>query len=544
MGGSLPSTHDQPHGRADVDAWAVQLLPWGVLVADDTGRIVMMNEAARVLLGVGDDGLRGVAVSCDGEPVCLADLVRAHAAGPDVRTRLDVVHAEHGRLRATLTRMTGGELPGVHLLVEHAPRGDWQWSGRANPLAAFAHEFRNALTSLCEGLALLNEGAAGPLSATQRRLFDPVRRDAERMCRLTDDMLDVSRARAGRTRCATSWVDLADLARDVARSFGAAATRNGVDLRLGELHPGARCNVDRDPFAQALHNLVHNALKFTPTGGWVSISVRRAAADDQEVVDVEVRDTGPGLSEQEIEELLSGDRSGGRNSLARGRSGLGIGLSITREIAEHHGGEFSISGEPGVGSCFRIRIPMNPRHSQHRRLAHVDRSIRIAKAVGAPLAVVELGLFAVADGAALWSNASGLAQLPLVEQCLYESLRPSDLVLVGQRSITLVLYSADGPCAQRVAERAIGALRRLFKRLPSDQPPFRVALGVGSFPDDGSTAAGVVAAAERRMRRHRAEPLEPPTARAAAEAPPAADGLSVPAAAPRLIMAGQEDCPR
>lgn len=477
------SSEPQCQRRDCLRCVALDLLPHGVLVADEAGAVVAANAAARVLLGLQDHQPDEVGLGCEGHEVSLGSLLRDHAASRALRRRVELDHPEHGLLRATLTRMRDEEgRLWVHLVATRSPGRDWRWAGRSDPLAAFAHELRNALTSLRETAALLGEGAAGQLSDAQRRLVEGMRGDCARMGRLVAEMVATSRVSAGRIRVAAARVNLAELVREVAESFEAAARRAGVTLQRVEPEGDALCHADRDLLFQALGNLVGNALRYTPEGGVVSLEVRRTHADGEGFLEVAVRDTGPGLRPEEIAQVLGRGGNRRRPHEEGSEGGLGIGLAIVREIAEHHGGRLAAEGEPGVGSCFRLLLPADLRRGSHWRLAQIAEGVKLARAVGAPLAVVELAIE--------WSKGlrgEAHSQLPLVAHCIEESLRPSDVVLLSEEGATLVLHDVDARGAARVADRVVGALGRLFRAINGGEG-VAVRLGVANYPADGTTA--------------------------------------------------------
>jgi len=482
-----------PPQSVDPSSLALDLLPCGVVVGDAQGRAVVWNNAARVLLGLGGPDGDAVALTCEGRRVPLCELLRDHAVGQVVRRRLALEHPELGWLHATLTRVAeAGVEPHVHLAVERRPGQDWRLAGRSDPLAAFAHELRNALTSLREGLALLAEGAAGELSQLQQRLLGGVREDAERMARLSDEMVAANRVRASRVRVFARSVDAGALVYGAVQAFGSAAVEGGVDLAAGTVEEQVWCHADRDLLTQALGNLVSNAVKFTPQGGRVRVSSRRVAGDsDEQFVEWSVRDTGPGLA---------AEPSDGNPPRDAQRRGLGIGLAIAREVAEQHGGSLCAESRPGGGSCFRLTVPSDFRRSRRWLVAQVADELKLARALGAPLALVAIEVRATDGRGGLWACERGLVQLPLIEQCVEESLRPSDSVLVNNDSATLVLHDVDRPSARRVAERARAGLSRLLAALPEPCPRCELAVGVASYPADGQTAEAVLAMARRELR--------------------------------------------
>ncbi len=475
---------------------AAALLPSGVLVADGSGQVLSWNQAARVLLGLGAEGDTSVAVCCEGQRVVLRDLLRDHAEGGVVRRRVALEHPEHGWLQATLTRVTHDDgTVWVHAAVERGPAPDWRLAGRSDPLSVFAHELRNVLTSLREGLSLVAEGAAGELSELQDRLLAGVREDADRMARLADDMLAANRVGAVRVRATAQGVRPDELVHAAVRAFASAATAGGVDLAAGPCESVPTCHADKDLLTQALDNLVGNAVKYTPAGGEVRVGAR-AATDDGggALIELWVRDTGPGLAPEELERIAHRGRGAAR---AHAHGGLGIGLSIVREIAEQHGGRLAVESPPGEGSCFRLLVPTDFRQSRRWLVCQVADALKVARAVGAPLSIAEVRL-RHGDGRAWeWGSARGLVHLPLIEQCVAESLRPSDAVVMSDSSATLVLHDVDGPGARRVAGRAVVGMARLLAALP--EPPPELSLGVASYPEDAPTAEELLAMARRDL---------------------------------------------
>jgi len=478
---------------------ALDLLPCGVLIADAEGAVLEANSAARALLGLDTPQDTQVVLCCEDGEVGLTELLSDHASGPIVRRRVHLKHPDHGWLHATLTRMAGADgTPQAHAVIERGQGQDWRLAGRSDPLAAFAHELRNALTSLREGLALVLEGAAGELGDVQRHLLDGVREDADRMARLSDDIVAANRVRAGRVRVMARNLDPAELVRTAVRSFGPTAAKAHVHLTAGPTVADMACYADKDLLTQALGNLVSNAVKFTPPDGTVTVSAARTTdASGEEYLELAVRDTGAGLSAEQLGRLEHGGNDTTAPPPQTHRDGLGIGLSIVREIAEQHGGRLEVESEQGTGSCFRLLVPSDFRRSERWLLAQVSDAIKLAKAVGAPLSVVELRMVADDEGGGLWATERGLVQLPLIEHCIEESLRPSDTVVINESSATLVLQTVDSPSARLVAERTVAKLEHLLATLPEPCPRCTLALGVASYPADGDTASQVVARARR-----------------------------------------------
>jgi signal transduction histidine kinase len=220
---------------------------------------------------------------------------------------------------------------------------------REEVLAAVAHDLRNPLHLVSLTTPLLME----PDLAPERRasVFAINVRAVQRMNRLIGDLLDVLRMEDGRLALNISPCDIADLLVETMESFQARAAEQGIALVLmSPGPPSAIVHADKERLLQMIDNLVGNALKFTPRGGLVSIG---RCVDGHEVR-VSVADTGPGISNEQLERLFD------RFWQAQGadRRGIGLGLHIAKAIAEGHGGRLWVESTVGSGSTFHFAMPM------------------------------------------------------------------------------------------------------------------------------------------------------------------------------------------
>lgn len=179
-------------------------------------------------------------------------------------------------------------------------------------------------------------------------------RQVVHMTRLVDELLDASRVTRGKVVLQTEELDLRDVARDVCEDFEPDLTRAEINLDLDL--PAAPVPVlgDRTRLAQTLGNLLHNAAKFTPAGG--RVSVRLAA--DEEMATLTVRDDGCGIAPEVLPTLFQ-PFSQGPQPLDRSRGGLGLGLALVKGLVELHGGTVQASSDgPGRGTELRIDLPV------------------------------------------------------------------------------------------------------------------------------------------------------------------------------------------
>lgn len=189
------------------------------------------------------------------------------------------------------------------------------------------------------------------LDAEAKHILDTALARIDHMARLIDNLLDVERIESGQVTLRREPLDLAAVVEEVVASF--APTARSAELALdwnvspGVVHPSA----DRDLIAQALANLLGNAVKFTPAGGRVAV---RAFRQDSEVV-VEVEDTGPGIPEEDQPRLF---QRFWRGTNTRRQQATGLGLSIVKAIVDQHGGHAYCRSRSGQGSTFGFTLPL------------------------------------------------------------------------------------------------------------------------------------------------------------------------------------------
>jgi PAS domain S-box-containing protein len=219
-----------------------------------------------------------------------------------------------------------------------------------------SHEFRTPLTLMLGPSEDLLSDADDPLTDRQRAQVEILHRNAGRLSKLVNALLDFSRIEAGRAQASYVETDIADLTRELAGAFRSAVEHAGLRFEVACESIGQPVYVDRDMWEKIVLNLLSNAFKFTFEG-----SVRIALRERDSGVELEVRDTGAGIPEEELPRIFERfHRVEGARS--RTHEGSGIGLALTYELVRLHGGTISAASQIGHGSVFTVRIPMGRAH--------------------------------------------------------------------------------------------------------------------------------------------------------------------------------------
>ena len=342
----------------------------GILVVDRNGHDVLMNPAQQRLHFLGlpagaSDGAEAdlLAFEPDGRtPIPPKERPVSRALrGESFQGRLMVVGTDgsqqHLSISAAPMVNDEGSFDGTVVIFQNVTDLIGAVRAREQFVAEVSHEFRTPLTSIIGYLDLALEEQTDPV--LERYLHTSIR-NAERLLTLVTNLLDSS---ASTSTLALQQVDLARLARHSLESVQVSAKRKGLRV---ESHLPARLEARADPvkLAQVVDNLLSNAVKYTPRGGTITLSLRRVPQDsgaggesEKEWAELSVRDTGIGMSEQELEGVF---QKFYRTEHVRKAAipGTGLGLAISRGFVRDHGGDITVSSRQGEGSIFTVRVPV------------------------------------------------------------------------------------------------------------------------------------------------------------------------------------------
>jgi signal transduction histidine kinase len=228
-------------------------------------------------------------------------------------------------------------------------------AAKAEFLAAVSHELRTPLNSICGFAQLLLDGVPSPLTEPQSEDVRLIRTGGHQLLALINDILDISMIESGELSLSFAPTNLGDLADEVV-DIHRPLTRDRPLIIRTEIDPALpEVNCDRRRISQVLTNLVSNAIKFTEEG---EIVIELRYSPELENVILSVRDTGVGISSEELPTIFDEYRQVG--SLKRRAKGTGLGLAIARSIAIHHGGSLGVESRIDQGSNFMLELPVAP----------------------------------------------------------------------------------------------------------------------------------------------------------------------------------------
>jgi two-component system phosphate regulon sensor histidine kinase PhoR len=341
-------------GRGDLSE-AFDALSIGLVVFDARGDVKYANGAAGMFLRKKREEIVGANVSVILESQEVRDAIAAACAGTH-RQRRVVEHrlAEgdwSGVLRYAVRPTKGEGESGVVVTIEDVTQQRAADEARRSMVAHAVHELRTPLTNIRLYVEeAIESGEADPTQTA--RALNVINAEARRLERVVADMLSVSEMESGSLSIRSAEVPLETMFEDLQHDYAAAAREKGLELSW-ELPPKwPRVLGDRDKLALSVHNLLGNAIKYTPRGG--SITVRVDVVEDQLLV--EVVDTGIGISDEDQARLFERFQRA-RDKRVEAITGTGLGLALAREVARMHGGDVTVKSQLDAGSTFTLSVP-------------------------------------------------------------------------------------------------------------------------------------------------------------------------------------------
>ncbi len=350
---SLGGRRDQ---RADL-AQACDALWQGLVLLDENLKVKYANGAAAAFLRAkgGRESMGGTSISDHVKDAQVLESLKAQAGGAGRRrASMEVRRPDSeggGILRFSVRPVRREDSAAALLMIEDITQQRVADEARNAFVAQATHELRTPLTNI--RLYVEQAIEAGDDKEVRTRALDVINQESRRLERIVGDMLSVSEIEAGSFKLRAGDVRLETMFEDLRAEYAAQAKDKNLNLKLTLPPKLPVIHGDRDKIVLALHNLIGNALKYTPEGGNVEVKVD---SNDKQL-QVDVVDSGIGISPEETE-LIFDKFYRAKDKRVASITGTGLGLALAREVVRLHGGEINVRSQLDQGSTFTMTLPL------------------------------------------------------------------------------------------------------------------------------------------------------------------------------------------
>lgn len=328
----------------------------GIIVCNRENKIILMNDAARQLLNIEySTGERNYA------DIIKDERVRNILGNPKSDNYISqpyLLFKKHDtelyiRPRISEIPLVSGEILGTVLILQDVTQFKQLDKMKSEFMATVSHEFRTPLTSINMSIDILNEGIVGNLNSEQHELIHAAKHDAERLTKLVRELLELSRLESGKLQLREELISINDVVADSIKPVQLPFKEKSVELKLNLQNDLPKFIGDSQQFSWVISNLINNALRYTPSGGYVEV---KSSKENNNIV-VQILDTGRGISTENIGKIFDKFVQV-KESMESTPGSVGLGLAIAKEIVEIYGGKIWVESEIEKGSIFTFTIPL------------------------------------------------------------------------------------------------------------------------------------------------------------------------------------------
>jgi signal transduction histidine kinase/ligand-binding sensor domain-containing protein/DNA-binding response OmpR family regulator len=259
---------------------------------------------------------------------------------------------------------------------------------------SISHEFRTPLTLIIDPLEKIMNGDPNP--SLTRKYGSLMYRNAQRLLRMTNQLLDFRKLESGQLRLELTLCDIILFIKNIFENFHFHALQRNIQFTLKSSFESLQIHIDPDKLEKILYNLISNAFKNTPDGGEITLSILLHKVESgnfgtNDRIEISVTDTGIGIPADSVKDIFNIFYQVKSNNLSSGK-GTGIGLALTKELVTLHKGEIIVESEQGIGSCFKVLLPvrfpnddMDTKGMTNNSMSQLDISEKIIDTEGAIL---------------------------------------------------------------------------------------------------------------------------------------------------------------
>lgn len=346
-------------------------------------------------------------------------------------------------------------------------------------ISTVSHELRTPLSIIKEGVSLVLDKVPGGINEKQQKILDISKFNIDRLARIIDSLLDIAKIESGKVELKKNLINICDVARQVADSFDIKIKEKGLELKLDIDKDAGKVYADTDRITQVFVNLIGNAIKFT-SSGCIEVSCK---GKDNTVV-CSVKDTGPGISKDDLPKLFNKFQQFGRLAGA-GEKGTGLGLSIAKGIIDAHNGSITVESEPAKGSTLTFMLPKYTEKSLFGEFA--GKAIKKASASGSKLSIIIISSKWKEDSTAEAESKNFHTALGDCVKLIKNTLRRQGDELINNNGDMMVIL-AD--CSKENSVLVRNRFEQILNNLLEEKKikdKIDIKYGYATFPDDGNT---------------------------------------------------------
>jgi PAS domain S-box-containing protein len=475
----------------------------GVIMIDRQGGIVVLNPQCRHMLGF--NLTEEVTSEHLTEKMKVIGLYDAFQECQDIKglavKEVTVTQGEESAvLRCDISPVKGAnaEIIGIVIILEDITREKETDRLKTEFVSTVSHELRTPLTIIKEFTSIISDGIPGKLTKEQKEYMGIIKGNIDRLTRLINDLLDISKIEAGKVELKRTLVDVIDLATATIAALKPEAQAKHLEFKT--LFPNSTINVYADPdkLIQIFTNLIGNAVKFTQESGEITVEIK----DKDKEVECSVADTGKGIAPEDMGKLFTKFQQFGRVDGA-GAKGTGLGLAISKELVQSHNGKIWAESRFGEGTKFTFTLPKYTSESLFEKESLfegcVNTGIKGAMKSDSQMSIIMVSILEFEKLKQELSVEKLQSVLKGMEGVLAKGLRRRhDVALKDDEMIVVLLTDCNKESVLKVEDRLEQVLEDYLTRQELDEK-IELQVGCATYPDEAKDAEGLISKARKVM---------------------------------------------
>lgn len=454
----------------------------GLIMTDESDQIILLNPVAKKMLGLKEEGSQDIPndfISSVFSPI-LKELAANDKRLVSKEVGLEKPQKITLRIDAAPVRDSEGRRIGTVILLRDITAEKEIDKLKSEFISAVSHELRTPLTTIRESVSQVLDGILGQTTPKQREFLSVCLEDIDRLTRIINDLLDMSKIEAKMVEIKRELADIVGLVKTVSSSFIPRTKEKGLEIRTSFSKERIEVYIDRDKIIRVFTNLVGNSLKFTEKG-YIEILI----VDKQDTVECSVFDIGRGISEEDLPKVFSKFQQFGR-TVGPGEKGTGLGLAIAKGIVELHRGKIWVESKFNEWTKFTFTLP---KYSTEEIIyENIEKRIVEAKREDKEFSVLIIKLDNYLEIKDEFGEERTQRALLKILEIFKNAIRIGDFITSKGKDELIVLAEVSRQCALEMNERFKTALKESVVEIDNKELKVNFSYGCSTYPDDGDNA--------------------------------------------------------